>query len=195
MCPVEYFQGCQEGYGGLGSVQEGDKWSVKYDVRDLGGHLDVTFRGWFVPTLAARVRHVISRLAFMFVLPLDFHGRVRVVRSLYLLAVLHCIEASLLAFDNLRKLRSSICRVVWSRRQPFASVGAVLSLLDGPAGCDCASCVIWFRFRLFRALWPSQVGRAFVFLKWSVRVALVMVPSIFSLLVLLRLVSGGILWI
>ena len=25
---------------------EGDKWSVKYDVRDVGGHLDTTFRGW-----------------------------------------------------------------------------------------------------------------------------------------------------
>ena len=24
----------------------GDKWSVKFDVRDLGGHLDTTFRGW-----------------------------------------------------------------------------------------------------------------------------------------------------
>ena len=26
--------------------QEGDRWSVKFDVRDLGGHLDTTFRGW-----------------------------------------------------------------------------------------------------------------------------------------------------
>ena len=26
--------------------EEGDKWSVKFDVRDLGGHLDTTFRGW-----------------------------------------------------------------------------------------------------------------------------------------------------
>ena len=26
--------------------QEGDKWSVKYDVRDLGGHLDTAFRRW-----------------------------------------------------------------------------------------------------------------------------------------------------
>ena len=26
--------------------QEGDQWSVKFDVRDLGGHLDTTFRGW-----------------------------------------------------------------------------------------------------------------------------------------------------
>ena len=40
--------------------------------------------------------------------------------------------------------------VVWSRRQPLASVGAVLSLLDGPTGCDPAFCAVWFRFRLFR---------------------------------------------
>ena len=24
--------------------QEGDQWSVRFDVRDLGGHLDTTFR-------------------------------------------------------------------------------------------------------------------------------------------------------
>ena len=97
-------------------------------------------------------------------LPLDFHGRVRVVRSMYLPAALHGVEASLLALDSLRKLRSSICRVVWSRRQPLASVGAVLRFLDGPTGCDPAFCVVWLRFRLFRpylALWPSQVGRAY----------------------------------
>ena len=52
------------------------------------GHLDTTFRGWS-STLAARVRLVISRLVLIFVLPLDFHGRVRVVRSMYLLAALH----------------------------------------------------------------------------------------------------------
>ena len=143
--------------------QEGDKWSVKYDVRDLGGHLDTTFRGWSAKK-DARVRVVMSRLALIFALPLDFHGWIRVVRSLYLLAVLHGIEASLLASDSLRKLRSSIHRVVWSRRQPLASVGAVLSLLDGPAGCDPVFCVVRFRFRLFRrylAVWPSQVDRAY----------------------------------
>ena len=56
------------------------------------------------------------------------------------------------------------CRVVWSRRQPLANVGAVLSKLDGPSGCDPLFCVVWFSFRLFRrflALWPSQVGRAY----------------------------------
>ena len=93
--------------------QEGDKWSVRFDVRDVGRHLDITFRGWS-STLAARVRLVISRLVLVFALPLDFHGRVRVVRSMYLLAALHGVEASLLASDSLRKLRSSIHRVVWS---------------------------------------------------------------------------------
>ena len=129
--------------------QEGDQWSVRFDVRDLGGHLDTTFRGWS-STLAARVRLVLSRLVLIFALPLDFHGRVRVVRSMYLPAALHGIEASLLASDSLRKLRSAIRRVVWSRRQPSVGVGAVLSLLDAPTGCDPAFCVVWYRFRLLR---------------------------------------------
>ena len=178
--------------------QEGDKWSVKFDVRDLGGHLDTTFRGWSA-TLATRVRLVIARLVLIFALPFDFHGRVRVVRSMFLLAALHG-EASLLASDSLLKLRSSICRMVWSRRQPLANVGAVLSLLDGPTGCDPLFCVVWFRFRLFRrflALWPSQVGRAYRLLGMVSEVALVMVLFTFSLLALLKSVSGGIpfLWL
>ena len=81
--------------------QDGDRWSVKFDVRDLGGHLDTTSRGWS-STFAARVRLVISRLVLIFVLPLDFHGSVRVVRSMYLPAALHGIEASLLAAESLR---------------------------------------------------------------------------------------------
>ena len=36
-------------------TDEGDRWTVKLDVRDLGGHLDTTFRGWS-STLATRVR-------------------------------------------------------------------------------------------------------------------------------------------
>ena len=97
--------------------QEGGRWSVRFDVRDLRGHWDTTFRGWSA-TLAARVRLVIARLVLIFVFPLDFHGRARVVRSMYLPAALHGVEASLLALDSLLKVRSSICRVVWSRRQP-----------------------------------------------------------------------------
>ena len=83
--------------------QEGGKWTVKFDVRDLGGHLDTTFLGWS-STLAARVRMVISWLALIFALPLDF----RVVKSMFVPAARHGIEATLLASDGLRKLRSSI---------------------------------------------------------------------------------------
>ena len=102
--------------------QDGDRWSVKFDVQDLGGHLDTTFRGWS-STFAAWVGLVLSRLVLIFALLLYFHGRVRVVRSMYLPAAIHWIEASLLASDSLRKLRSSIFKVVWSRRQPLAGVG------------------------------------------------------------------------
>ena len=142
---------------------EGDKWSVNFDVRDLGGHLDTTFRSWS-STLAARVCLVLSRLVLIFALLLDFHGRVRVIRPLCLPAAFRGIEASLLASNSLRKLRSSICRGVGSRRQPVANVGAVLALLDGPTGCDPAFCIVWFRFRLLRrylALWPTEVGRVY----------------------------------
>ena len=114
--------------------------------------------GWSA-TRTSMVRTVICRLVLIFALPLDFYGRVRVVTTMCLPAALHGIEASLLASDSLRRLR----RVVWSRRQPWASVGAVLRLLGGPTGCGPAFCVVWFRFRLFRrylALWRSQVGRA-----------------------------------
>ena len=78
--------------------------------------MDTTFRGWS-STLAARVRLVVSRLVLIFALPLDFHGRVRAVRSMFLPGALHGIEASFLAMSSLRMLRCSIFEVVWSRRQ------------------------------------------------------------------------------
>ena len=62
---------------------EGDRWTVKLDVRDLGGHLDTTFRGWS-STLATRVRVVIARLVVVFALPLHFHGRLGVLRSMFI---------------------------------------------------------------------------------------------------------------
>ena len=151
--------------------QESDKWSVKFDVLDLGCHLDATFRGWSA-TLATRVMLVIARLVLIFALLLDFHGCVWVVRSMYLPAALHGIEASFLASDSLRKLRSSIQRVVWSRRHLLVSVGAVISVIDGPTGCDLASCVVWFRDRLLRRSGSVALLRfvvLIVFLRWLVR--------------------------
>ena len=50
-------------------TDEGGKWSVKLDVRDLGRRLDTTFRGWSA-TLATGVRLIIVRLVLLFVLSL-----------------------------------------------------------------------------------------------------------------------------
>ena len=112
-------------------TDEGDPWSVKLDVRDL------------------------------FALPLDFHGRLRVIRSMFIPGALHGIEASFLAEASLRKVRAAIVRVVWSRRQSLAIAGAVLSLLDGPSGCDPAFCVVWFWFRMLRRYLPHRPGEVF----------------------------------
>ena len=144
-------------------TDEGDRWTVKLDVRDLGGRLDTTFRGWS-STLAKRVRVVLARLLVVFALPLHFHGRLSVLRNMFIPGALHGIEASFLAESSVRKLRSAFCRVSWSRRLPLAHVGAVLSLLDGPVGCDLAFCAVWFRFRQMRrylAYRPEEVPRVY----------------------------------
>ena len=40
------------------------------------------------------------------------------------------------SFGLLQRLRTAIVSAVWSKKIPLAHVGAVLSLLDGPPGCD-----------------------------------------------------------
>ena len=175
-------------------TDEGDRWTVKLDVRDLGGH-DTTFRGWS-STLATRVRVVIARLVVVYALPLHFHGRLGVLRSMFIPGALHGIEASFLAESSVRKLRSAFCRGSWSRRQPFAHVGAVLSLLDGPVGCDPAFCVVWFRFRQMRGYLAFGLRRFLGFIGCSrqlLRGPLVMGLHICFLRVLLRLGSLGVL--
>ena len=74
---------------------------------------------------------------------------------------LHGIEASFLAEASLRKLRTAIVRVVWSRRQSLAKTGAVLSLPDGPFGCDPAflCCLVWFC--LLRRYLACRLGEVF----------------------------------
>ena len=87
------------------------------------------------------------------------------IRSMFIPGGLHGSEASFLADTRLRKLRSSFfLKVVRSCRHPLANVAAVLSLLDGPQGCDPAFCVVWFRFRMIRrylAYRLSEVSRVY----------------------------------
>ena len=144
-------------------TDEDDRWTVKLDIRDLGRHLDTTFRGWSA-AVASRVRAVIARLVLVSVFPLDFHGKLRIVRSMFISGALRGIEASFLTDSGLRKLRTAIVRAVWSGRHPLANAGAVLSLLDGPSGCDPAFCVVWFWFRMLRrylAFRPEEVHRVY----------------------------------
>ena len=81
-------------------------------------------------------------------------------------AALYAIEASLLASESLRKLRSSIHKVVWSRRQPKASVGAVLSLAYWVRPLGVIPLFAWFGlgFACFGAILlfrPAEVGRVY----------------------------------
>ena len=141
------------------------------------GHLDAIFHGWS-STSASRVRLVISRLVLVSALPLDFHGRLWVLRCMFIPGALHGVEASFLAGTSLRKLRAPFFGVAWSRRQPFASIGAVLSLLDGPSGCDPAFVLFGFVFVCLGGIWLIVLVRFLVFIVcWSVllRVVLVMV--------------------
>ena len=61
----------------------GDQWSVRLDVRDLGGHLDSPFRARTV-TLSSRMSAAILRVRAVAVLPLDFVGKLRVLRTMHL---------------------------------------------------------------------------------------------------------------
>ena len=155
----------------------------------MGGHLDTTFRSWS-STLAAGVRLVISRLVLIFALPLDFHGRVRVVRSMYLPAALHGIEASLASF-GLPFI--GLCGLVVSL---WLVLVLSLACWMGPLGVTQQSVLSGFGFVYFVGIWlfglPKLEG-FIVFWRLWVRVVPGMVLFIFFLLVLLRLDLGGIL--
>ena len=72
------------------------------------------------------------------------------LRTNFLLGALHAIEGSGISFSLLQKLRTAFVSAVWSEKMPLAHVGAVLSLLDGPPGCDPGFYVVWFGLGLFR---------------------------------------------
>ena len=63
---------------------DGDRWSVKLDVRDLGQHLDVTCRSWGC-TLAARVKAVLKVVWLVFALQLEYDGKLRILRTKFFL--------------------------------------------------------------------------------------------------------------
>ena len=79
---------------------------------------------------------------------------------------LNGVEASL-QMRAVHKLRTAVCRVVWSGRQPLASAGALLSLLDGQTGCDPAFLVLFGSgFGCCEGMWPIGLRKLFGFTGW-----------------------------
>ena len=92
---------------------DGKAWKVEIDVRDLGGHLDLTFRAR-AGTLSKRVRDATHGVAAVGALPLGFEVKLGLVKGKYLPAGLHAAEASHVSVSSLASFRAAIGRAVWS---------------------------------------------------------------------------------
>ena len=128
----------------------GDKWSVKLDVRDLGGHLDTTMRHR-ASTLSGRVSGLLNVVLVVMALPLVFSGKLRILRTKFFTWCATCCIGfwHFFFFFFTSEAEDSFC---------------ILTLLDGPPGCDPGFNIVWCRFRLFRrylAYRPGEVPRLF----------------------------------
>ena len=90
----------------------GERWTVRLDVRDLGGHLDTTYRAWGC-TLAARVCSVLRVVWLVSALPLGYLGKLRVLRTMFIL------------------LLYMVLRLLVSLKGVWLSFGLLLSVLVG----------------------------------------------------------------
>ena len=88
-------------------------WKVQLDVRDLGGHLDFTYRAR-AGTLSRRVGEATVGVAAVGALPLGFQVKLGLVRGKYLPAGLHAAEASYVSSSSISAFRAAIVRAVWS---------------------------------------------------------------------------------
>ena len=104
---------------------EGCFWAVKLDVRDLGGHLDVTMRA-VADTLSGRVRIVTTQTRAVGALTLGFQRMLGMVRSKYLPGGLHGCEGAAVSVTALSAFRSAIARAVWSKKLPMTDTPALL---------------------------------------------------------------------
>ena len=142
---------------------DGGFWKVQLDVRDLGGHLDFTFRAT-AGTLSKTVGEATVGVAAVGALPLGFQVKLGLVRGKYLPVGLHAAEASYVSSSSISAVRAAIVRAVWSTKMPLANSPAILNLLDGSVDVDPAVHIIWSRFRMMRrylAYCPEEEPRIF----------------------------------
>ena len=112
---------------------DGCFWAIKLDVRDLGGHLDVTSRA-VAGTLSNRVKITTTQVLAVGALPMGFQRMHGMVRSKYLPGGLHGCEGAAISVSALSSFRSAVARAVWSKKLPMTKTPALLSSLDGPWG-------------------------------------------------------------
>ena len=93
----------------------GSFWAFKHDVRDLGGHLDVTLRA-VVGTLTNRVKIATTQVPAVGALRLGFQRMLGMVRSKYLPGGLHGCEGAAVSVTALCSFRSAVARAVWSKK-------------------------------------------------------------------------------
>ena len=176
---------------------EGDKWSVKFDVGDLGGHLDTTFRGWS-STLAARVRLVISRLVLFFFLRSHLIFMVGFVWLGLCIFLLHCMVLRLVflpltACTSFGLLFTGLYGLVVSL---WLTLALFVACWMGPLDVTLCFVLFGFGFGCFVGIWLFGLQKLLgfiVFWRWLVKVVLGMGLFILFLPVLLRLVFDGIL--
>ena len=140
------------------NMNESCFWAVELDVRDLGGHLDVTLRA-VAGTLRSRVHIATTQVPAVGALTLGFQRMLGMVRSKYLPGGLHGCEGAAVSVTALSSCRSAI-----------AHTPALLSLLDGLWGSDPAFFIIWSRFRQLRrhlAYRPDEEARIFRLLDYA----------------------------
>ena len=150
------------------AVSAGDKsWAVKLDIRDLGGHVDITRRAR-AGTLSGRAVKATSQVHLVSALPSGLLRLVGLVRSMFLPAGLHGSEGAAVSKKNLDSFRSGKVRACWPRKLPMANRHAVLSLRDATEGCDFDYHVIWGRFRQLRRYLGCRLGEALGFIgSWT----------------------------
>ena len=86
---------------------DGGFWKVQLDVRDLGGHLDFTYRAR-AGTLSKRIGEATVGVASVGALSLGFQVKLGLVRGKYLLAGLHAAEASYVSSSAVSAVRAAI---------------------------------------------------------------------------------------
>ena len=95
-------------------------WGTKLDVRDLGGHLDVTCRAG-AGNLSRRTVLATSQVRIVRALPFGFLRLIGIIGSKYLPPGLHGAEGA---------------HVYCKKKLPMAKPQSVLNLLDAPDCCD-----------------------------------------------------------